>query len=93
MLALARHGLVAGHDMAVTGFDDTAEAAQLSPALTTVAVDAARLGAEAAAMLLRRIDAQSLPEPELDPTQTFLGDTQLIIRQSSGAPLLHRTSA
>ena len=83
MLALGRHGLVAGRDMALTGFDDTAEARQMSPPLTTVAVDAADLGARAAQMLLRRIAAGPAEPPGRD---LYIGEARLVVRGSCGGP-------
>jgi LacI family transcriptional regulator len=78
--ALSRHGLKAGEDFAVIGFDDIAEAAQMAPPLTTVAVDAAGLGERAARMLLRQIDSGS---PRVE---TYIGEARLIVRESCGAP-------
>jgi LacI family transcriptional regulator len=54
---LAARGLRTGRDFAVTGFDDIAEAAVITPALTTVAVDPRGLGMQAAQLLLGRLDA------------------------------------
>ena len=90
MLALSRHGLVAGRDMALTGFDDTTEARQVSPPLTTVAVDAGDLGARAAQMLLRRIEADPA-EPAQNP-DTYIGEARLVVRGSCGAPRPDRTN-
>jgi LacI family transcriptional regulator len=78
--ALSRHGLKAGEDFAVIGFDDIAEAAQMAPPLTTVAVDAAGLGERAARMLLRQIDSGA---PRVE---TYIGEARLIVRESCGAP-------
>ncbi len=83
MLPLPRHGLGAGRDMARTGFDDTSEARQISPPLTTVAVDAADLGARAAQMLLRRIEAGPAEPPGRD---VYVGEARLVVRGSCGAP-------
>lgn len=80
MLALSRHGLAAGLDMAVTGFDDTVEARQVSPALTTVSVGCGDLGERAAQMLLRRMAGAS------HDIETYIGEARLMIRQSSGPP-------
>ncbi|UZF90578.1 LacI family DNA-binding transcriptional regulator [Bosea sp. NBC_00550] len=79
MLAAARHGLVVGRDIAIVGFDDTSEARHVSPALTTIAIDAVGLGERAAAMLLKQI-ADPAAEPE-----TFIGSANLVIRESCGA--------
>jgi LacI family transcriptional regulator len=77
--ALAHCGLAAGEDMAVIGFDDVAEAAHMTPALTTVAVDTVGLGEEAARMLLRRMEAGPA-RPE-----THIGEARLVVRESCGA--------
>jgi len=79
MLAAARHGLVVGRDIAIVGFDDTSEARHVSPALTTIAVNAVGLGERAAAMLLERITDRSIA-----PT-THVGPADLVIRESCGA--------
>ena len=76
--ALSRQGLTAGVDFAVVGFDDIAEAAQMAPPLTTVAVDAKGLGERAATMLLRQIE--SGPRVE-----TYIGAARLVVRESCGA--------
>jgi LacI family transcriptional regulator len=78
--ALSRHGLKAGEDFAVIGFDDIAEAAQMAPPLTTVAVDAGGLGERAARMLLRQIDSGA---PRVE---TYIGEARLIVRESCGPP-------
>jgi LacI family transcriptional regulator len=81
MLAAARHGLVVGRDIAITGFDDTAEARHVSPALTTLSVDAQGLGQRAAQMLLRQIvDGERRIE-------SYVGEARLVVRESCGARL------
>jgi LacI family transcriptional regulator len=77
--ALSRRGLTAGEDFAIVGFDDIAEAAQMSPPLTTVAVDATGLGERAARMLLRQIE---IGAPRVE---TYVGEARLIVRDSCGA--------
>jgi LacI family transcriptional regulator len=78
MLAAAKRGLVVGRDIAIVGFDDTSEARHVSPALTTVAVDAVGLGERAAAMLLAGITDRT-------PPTTYVGPADLVIRESCGA--------
>jgi LacI family transcriptional regulator len=77
--ALARAGLRTGVDFAIVGFDDIAEAAQMAPPLTTVAVDAAGLGERAARMLLKQIDSGA---PRVE---TYIGEARLVVRESCGA--------
>src|SRR4051794_35104659 len=84
MMALARHGLVTGRDMAVVGFDDTAEARHALTPLTTVSVDALGLGERAAQMLLRQITDG---EPRIE---THVGEARLVVRESCGASLQAR---
>jgi LacI family transcriptional regulator len=79
MLAAARRGLVVGRDIAIVGFDDTSEARHVSPALTTIAVDAVGLGERAATMLLERITDRSIAPA------THVGPAELVIRESCGA--------
>jgi len=70
-------GLRVPGDLSVVGIDNLEMAAHLSPALTTVHVPTARIGAEAARMILARLagaaDRQLLELP-----------VELVIRQSSG---------
>jgi LacI family transcriptional regulator len=73
---LRRLGKEPGRDVAVIGFDDVKEAAFALPALSTVAVDAQKLGEEAAAMLLAQIGAQQTR------AQHYIGPAQLIIRET-----------
>ena len=63
-------------------FDDLPFASLLVPALSTVHQPLYDLGAAAADLLLKRLD-----RPETPPEQMWL-PTHLIIRQSSGSPLL-----
>ncbi|GEO12871.1 LacI family DNA-binding transcriptional regulator [Microvirga aerophila] len=80
MQALSRKGLLPGRDMAITGFDDTTEARQVSPPLTTVSVDAGDLGERAAQMLLRQIAAGN------QTTETYIGEARLVVRESCCPP-------
>lgn len=66
-------------DLSVVGIDDIDMSAHLSPSLTTVHVPTGRIGAEAAALLLRLMKGDSAPMRVELPVD-------LVIRQSSGAP-------
>ena len=57
MLGLRQRGREAGRDFGVVGFDDVREAGEHVPALTTVAVDSAGIGARAAQAALRMIES------------------------------------
>jgi LacI family transcriptional regulator len=79
--ALHEAGLRVPDDVAVTGFDDIAMASYLSPRLTTVRVEASRLGERAVQILFGAMqggDGASVPH-EILPTS-------LVVRESSGAP-------
>jgi len=75
---LGEHGLQAGRDLALTGFDGIIAAAHGNPPLTTVEARPAELGALAATTLLERI-----AHPE-GPLQHHVTAPRLIVRQSSG---------
>ena len=66
-------------DVAVVGFDNIALAAQVEPALTTIAQPMRELGMTAARLLLQR-----LAQPE-QPVPGLLLDHQLVVRHSSQA--------
>jgi LacI family transcriptional regulator len=61
--ALHRFRGTAAARVAVTGFDDIAWAQLVDPPLTTVAVDAHAMGAEAARLLLRRMTSDDPSQP------------------------------
>ena len=77
MLGLNKIRKMPGEDFAVVGFDDVAEAALWSPALTTIAGTPHLMGEEAAKLLLARI-----VRPDRSTRQVIL-PSQLIIRESS----------
>lgn len=56
LTALKRHGVAVPGQVAVAGFDDIPLARLVSPALTSVAVDIAAMGARAVARLARQIE-------------------------------------
>jgi LacI family transcriptional regulator, galactose operon repressor len=70
-------GIVPGADVAVGSFDDIPEAALQHPPLTSVATHPERVGAEAARLLLERIDA-----PDVAPRRVLLSP-RLSVRASS----------
>jgi LacI family transcriptional regulator len=78
MLALQAAGLTVGHEHAVIGFDDVAEASLWHPALSTVSITARGLGATAARLLIERI-----ADPSGERRQVIL-PPQLVIRDSCG---------
>ncbi|TWQ54980.1 substrate-binding domain-containing protein [Xanthomonas vasicola] len=65
MAALAMQGIMPGRDFAVTGFDDIAEAALFTPALTTLAADPRARGRQAAQLVLQRIGSPELAAQQL----------------------------
>ncbi|MCC4632909.1 LacI family DNA-binding transcriptional regulator [Xanthomonas dyei] len=88
MAALAMHGSVPGRDFAVTGFDDIAEAALFTPALTTLAADPRARGQQAAQLVLQRIGSPDLA------SQRLTAAVALKVRASSAcAPLLLSVSS
>jgi len=78
--ALREAGLRVPEDVAVTGFDDIASSSFLSPRLTTVRVEAWRLGQRAVQLLLAAMQggAAAPPEHEILPAT-------LVVRESSGS--------
>ena len=79
MHGLRRNGLEPGRDMALVGFDGMPEAELSYPPLSTVFLDPRTIGANAARLLLERIE-----NPEL-PTSRFVQKPELIVRESSSA--------
>jgi LacI family transcriptional regulator len=77
MLGLHHCGRQAGHDFAVTGFDDIAEASMSMPALTTLSTAPRLRGRQAADLLLAR-----LRDP-LAPASTTIAPVELVVRESS----------
>lgn len=78
---LSTRGRRAGHDFAVTGFDDIPEASVSAPPLTTVAVDPRARGRQAAELILQRLQAPSTP------AITTIAPVQLHVRASSQSTL------
>lgn len=80
--ALRAHGLRVPQDMALVCFDDLPNSSRLFPFLTVAVQPAYDLGANAAQLLLSRLESDELPPPR----QVIL-PTRLIIRHSCGATL------
>ena len=77
LAALGEHGLQAGKDFALVGFDNVLAAAHSNPPLTTVDVQPSQLGEQAAQTLLARLENPALKR------QVYLTEPHLIQRQSS----------
>jgi DNA-binding LacI/PurR family transcriptional regulator len=78
MNGIARAGLVPGHDISVTGYDDLEEASIATPALTTVWNGQADVGRFAARALLDKLNGSS------EPNGLHLIKPEMRIRQSTG---------
>jgi DNA-binding LacI/PurR family transcriptional regulator len=71
-------GLVVGHDISITGFDDIVLAEYANPPLTTVHQPAQQLGTLVAKMLLKVINKELIDEKQI------ILKPSLTVRQSSG---------
>jgi len=80
--ALSVHGLRVPQDMALVCFDDLPNTSRLFPFLTVAVQPAYDLGANAAQLLLSRLESDQLPPP-----RHVILPTRLLIRQSCGATL------
>jgi LacI family transcriptional regulator len=80
MDAARARGLRIPHDVSIVGFDDTAEAAIVTPTLTTVRQPLAELGRMAVSLLARLLDKQRVEALRVELA------TRLIVREST-APL------
>lgn len=78
--ALAAAGLQVGRDMSVTGFNDMPFVDRISPPLTTVRIQHAEMGRQAADVLLAELGGE--PDPAHDITLAPL----LVVRGSSAPP-------
>jgi DNA-binding LacI/PurR family transcriptional regulator len=79
--AASDYGLRVPEDLAIIGLDDIALAAEVRPALTTIALSQHDIGQIAMRMLL---DLIALPhEPQNAPVFVETVSTQLVVRQSS----------
>lgn len=78
MSAAQERGLVVGHDVSITGFDNIPMAEHAHPPLTTVHQPIYQIGTTVCDMLIRRIHGEAR-----DPEQILLTPS-LIVRQSCG---------
>lgn len=83
LFALRKAGLRVPEDIAVAGFDDVPMARYVNPALTTMRVDIASLGARALQLLLQH---PALGGGEAMPVDAAALVPQLIVRDSSAVP-------
>ena len=67
-LALHRHGIRVPEDVSIVGFDDQAEAAFMTPPLTTIRQPALEMGTAAAFALVKLIRGEAYELPELPVT-------------------------
>lgn len=84
MRSLRDAGVRVGEDVRVIGFDDVEHAKYWSPALSTISVNARRIGQVAVRMLLERI-----ADPDIAP-QSNVFEPELQIRESCGSHDDHR---
>ena len=73
-----QRGLVVGHDVSITGFDDILLAEYANPPLTTVHQPAQQLGEMVAQMLFKVINREPIEEKQI------IVEPSVVIRQSSG---------
>ncbi len=78
MFGIAEAGRQPGDDVAVIGFDDTADAAFCRPSLSSISIQPTALGEAAADLLLRRI-----ANPD-GPPERLVIPPRLVVRASSG---------
>lgn len=89
LFAFAHDGLRVPDDIAVAGFDDIPLARYVHPALTTIRVNIAELGARAARLLIAQIAGEAADEAPASSSDLL--ETGLIVRESSGSRLLPRS--
>ena len=80
MQAALERDLRVPDDLSIVGFDDTAEAELVTPALTTVRQPLAEMGRMAVSLLIRLLENRTVEALHVEL------ETQLIVRGSTGAP-------
>jgi LacI family transcriptional regulator, galactose operon repressor len=80
MRAARARGLRVPEDLSIVGFDDTEEAAIVTPALTTVRQPLAEMGRMAVSLLVRLLDKQRVEALRVELA------TRLVVRESTAAP-------
>ena len=78
MQAAHQNGLAIGFDISITGFDDIAMAATVTPTLTTVRQPMLKIGEVAADLLLSTLDGKPIAQRHVQL------ETELVIRESTG---------
>jgi len=78
--AAQARGLSVPDELSVVGFDDTEEAAIVTPALTTVRQPLAEMGRMAVSLLVRLLDQQRVEALRIELA------TRLIVRNSTAPP-------
>lgn len=89
LAALNEAGLRVPDDLALAGFDDIPIARYVAPALTTIRVPIAELGAAALEALARAVESTPPVDANADPAAMAAGPTtvipvELVVRRSSG---------
>ena len=87
MRAARERGLEIPRDVSIVGFDDTEEAAIVTPALTTVRQPLAELGRMAVSLLVRLLDKQRVETLRVELA------TRLVVRESTAPPRLEASAA
>lgn len=80
MRAIRSRGITIPDELSVVGFDDTAYATIVHPALTTVRQPLAEMGATAVNLLMRLMRGDTLDTLHLEPI------TRLVVRETTSAP-------
>jgi len=77
-LEALKTGLRIPQDISITGFDNLPLSSELSPSLTTINVEAARMGEQAARELIRAVENR-------DRVASCRLDTSLVVRETTGS--------